>query len=212
MNEEFESKQRGPYGPVTSGRSLHVCGLTCTVLCFALWFIIPTLLLGIGSGVGIGYGAFHNDNPCFDEMNKWKFEEGVDPTKHPIALVVGEHLAVAGHTVSGDSCIVRFSETLKAKGLIYSDHLDGQGRRLSETCLNTCVSDNFHKIQTCRDPVKDHGGGGTELSCVGDFCSTTCGTTITKPGACLAVYAFTVKWLTSNEIALLKNTCISGGS
>jgi hypothetical protein len=131
---ELDSK---PYGAVSAGRHLHVWGFTLTVWCFALWIVFPALLIGLGSGVGIGYGvgygAFHDDDPCLGDMSRWLFEDGVDPAKHPIALVNGSHFAVADHTVDGNSCIVRYSGTLKAKGLVYYPH---QGRRLNDGSCN----------------------------------------------------------------------------
>jgi len=54
---ELDSK---PYGAVSAGRHLHVWGYTLTLWCFALWIAFPALLVGLGSGVGIGYGAFHD--------------------------------------------------------------------------------------------------------------------------------------------------------
>jgi hypothetical protein len=139
---ELDSK---PYGAVSAGRHLHVWGFTLTVWCFALWIVFPALLVGLGSGVGVGYGAFHHDDPCLGDMSQWQFEDGVDPAKHPIVLVNGSHLAVVDHTVGGDSCIVRFSETLKAKDLVYYAPNVVQGRRLklsneAYVCIQSCAN------------------------------------------------------------------------
>jgi len=168
---ELDSK---PYGAVSAGRHLHVWGFTLTVWCFALWIVFPALLVGLGSGVGIGYGAFHHDDPCLGDMSRWKFEDGVDPAKHPIALFNMSLHAVADHTVGGNSCIVRFSETLKAKGLIYPKRQEVKGRRLDgyypglytgmpcSSCQTVCLNDMCPSCpaagkvpftRTCKDMV-----------------------------------------------------------
>jgi hypothetical protein len=64
---ELDSK---PYGAVSAGRHLHLWGFSLTVWCFALWIAFPALLVGLGSGVGIGYGAFHDDDPCLGDMSQ----------------------------------------------------------------------------------------------------------------------------------------------
>lgn len=81
-------------------------------------------------------------------MSQWKFEDGVDPAKHPIALFNMSLRAVADHAVGGNSCIVRFSETLKAKGLILPKLQEVKGCRLQRIypdmpcskCLEDCLN------------------------------------------------------------------------
>ena len=210
-NNYTPPKDGTPLNQETSGDgAFRVCGVQTSITCLN-WLAFFVVAAFTGIGVGIGYGAFHHDNPCLEEMEKWKYEEGIDPTKHPIALVAGEHLAVANHNVSGYSCIVRFSETLKAKGLIYSDHLEKQtSRRKLEGLkgLTDCFLTNQGEIQYCEDYHS------TRKLCLIKFCSASTDEPITALSACDAQwnsFVIEVEALTKGP-PNGTNTCRSGAS
>jgi hypothetical protein len=117
---ELDSK---PYGSVSSGRHLHVWGYSLTIWCFVLWIVFPALLVGLGAGVGIGYGAFHRDNPCdgyvitIDEM-KDEYSIGIHPG--------GAFVPIQGRTPENE-CAAHYYEALST---VYADNVDTEGRRL----------------------------------------------------------------------------------
>ena len=176
---EIKSKQRGPYVPVISGRALYVCGLTCTVWCFALWFIIPTLLLGIGSGVAIGYGAFYDDDPCFREMDRWVVSDHLDWNLHAVAFFNNEYYHVQDHKVPGDSCLTRLSETLRTKkgiSFLPQETQETQGRRLDDNNkgCKSCIHKHSYDIGTCVSNLQNYDEGMTQGDCVMLSCKKEC--------------------------------------
>ena len=112
-----------PYGSVSSGRHLHVWGYTLTIWCFVLWIVFPALLVGLGTGVGIGYGAFHRDNRCdgyIVTVEDMKEESSI--ALHPDGIVI----PIQGRTPE-NACAAQYYEALST---VYADVPVSEGRRL----------------------------------------------------------------------------------
>ena len=129
--------------PLVYGDHIHICGWACTVWFFALCIV----LIGIGPGIAIGYGAFHRSDDCNNEMMQWKVDDYVHPYQHPVAIVNGYYFAVFGNHLNDESCIAQFAKTLRSKGSVHmelSDRSSASGRRLSQ-----CTSSQVTQLTNC---------------------------------------------------------------
>jgi len=150
-----------------------------TVRWHNIWLGTTVLLFistAVFAGLFGGYFAAYQESKskaCFLEMHYWKHFELLDPSIHSVALLNGTYYAVPDHTVTKDSCLLKFSKSLQTHNVILP-HSTGAGRALQETKCNECKNKNNQRlnqmcIQECTATAATKNTNG-ECTCNGGGC------------------------------------------